>query len=86
MLSTVELLKSRNCRIKLYGRAQGGITALLAAFIGKLPVEVEDIPATFMEYLESFDHPLPQSMLPFGMLKVCDLDDIIKYTDVKIVK
>ena len=86
VLSTVKLLQSRNCRVKLYGRAQGGITALLAAFIGKLPVEVEDIPATFMEYLESFDHTLPQSMLPFGMLKVCDLDDIIKYTDVKIIK
>ena len=60
--------------------------ALLAAFIGNLPVEVEDIPYTFMEYLESFDHTLPQSMMPFGMLQVCDLDDIIKYTDVKIIK
>ena len=86
VLSAVKLLQSRNCRVRLYGRGQGGMTALLAAFIGKLPVAVEDIPASFMEYLESFSHTLPQSMLPFGMLEVCDLDTIIKFTDAEIIK
>ena len=85
VLCTARLLENRNCTVELYGKGQGGITALFAAFIGKYKVTLEDVPTSYLELVNNFDNTLPQAMMPFDILKICDLDDLIKYTNAEII-
>ena len=78
VLSAVKLLHSRNCTVELYGSGQGAIVALFAAFIGKVPVKLENIPPSYMSYVQSGNDQLPQAMLPYGILEITDLDEMVK--------
>lgn len=85
ILSTVELLKSRNCSVTLYGCGQGAVAALFAAFLADLPVTLENMPESYLALAEAGADTLPQAMLPFGILKVCDLDELVSYTNATII-
>lgn len=85
VLCTAKLLKERGCTVELYGKAQGGIVALFAAFIGRYAVTLEDVPTSFLELAENYDNTLPQALLPFDILRICDLDELIKYTKAKLI-
>jgi len=85
ILCAARLLEERNCSVELYGKGQGGIAALFAAFIGKYAVTLEDVPASYLELAENYDNTLPQALLPFDILRICDLNELIKYTNAKII-
>ena len=86
VLMTVRLLQSRNCTVELYGKNQGAIIALFAAFLGKLPVTLENIPGSYLEYVQSSGDSLPLALLPYGILKITDLDELIKYSNAEVLK
>ena len=86
VLLTVKLLQSRNCTVELYGQGQGAITALFAAFLGEIPAVLENLPDSYMEYVKSSSDALPMALLPFGILKITDLDELIKYSNVQVIK
>ncbi len=85
ILCCAELLKSRNCEVEFYGCGQGGIAALFAAFVGGYKVTLENIPKTYLDLANNYNNALPQALLPFDILKVCDLDVLIKYTNAEII-
>ena len=85
ILCAAKLLEERNCTVELYGKGQGGIAALFAAFMGKYAVTLEDVPTSYLELAENYDNTLPQALLPFNILRICDLDELIKYTNAKVI-
>lgn len=85
ILCCTALLKERGCEVEFYGKGQGGIAALFAAFIGEYKVTLNEIPTSYLVLAENFDNTIPQSLLPFDILSICDLDILIKYTNAKII-
>ena len=86
ILRTAKLLEERRCTVALYGRGQGGIAALFAAFLGGYPVTLENVPESYLGLVEARDRTLPQALLPFDILHVCDLDELIRHTHATIMK
>ena len=81
VLSTIELLWQNGTEnITLTASGIGVIPAIFAAFLSKRPVKL-DIKGKVTTYLEnccSHETPIPQSMVPEGILKLTDLDDLMK--------
>ena len=71
---------------ELYGKNQGAIIALFAAFLGNLPVTLENCPGSYLEYVQSSGDSLPLALLPYGILKITDLDELIKYSNAEVLK
>ena len=46
---------------------------------------LENMPESYLALAEDGDDTLPQAMLPFGILKVCDLDELVSYTNATII-
>ena len=81
VLSAVELLYAQGAKeVTLSASGIGVIPAVFAAFLSERPVKIK-LPekiTTYREALADDFAPIPQSMIPAGILKLTDLDEIIK--------
>ena len=82
ILSAVELLWSQGAKeITLSASGIGVYPAVFAAFLSERPVKLK-LPEKFIFYREALEEdfaPIPQSMIPAGILNLTDLDEIIHY-------
>ena len=82
VLCAVELLYAQGAKeITLSCSGIGVIPAVFAAFLSEKPVKIK-LPEKFTTYREALADdfaPIPQSMIPPGILKLTDLDEIIKF-------
>ena len=75
VLCAVELLYAQGAKeITLSCSGIGVIPAVFAAFLSEKPVKIK-LPEKFTTYFA----PIPQSMIPPGILKLTDWDEIIKF-------
>ena len=89
IISAVKLMKKSNHgKVDLYAKGQGSIPALFAALLCD---EIEDV--TLYKAPESFDSMLrtrityvPQSVMPWGVLKFTDIPELIEAVGAKVVK
>ena len=81
ILSTIELFRQNGTKdILLTASGIGMVPAVFAAFLSDFPVRLqlqEPLP-TYLENCCVLNPPIPQSMTPEGILKITDLDDIVK--------
>ncbi|MBR1965300.1 MAG: acetylxylan esterase [Lentisphaeria bacterium] len=90
VLKTVRLLKEKGAK-EIIVRPQGHsiIVAVFAAVLSDIPFKVilhGDIPS-FHAHTCSLKAPIPQSFIPFNILKVTDIDELLKrYPDKFIIK
>ena len=81
VLSAVELLYAQGAKeVTLSASGIVVIPAVFAAFLSERPVKIK-LPekiTTYREALADDFAPIPQSMIPAGILKLTDLDEIIK--------
>jgi hypothetical protein len=82
VLCAVELLYAQGAKeVTLSASGIGVIPAVFAAFLSEKPVKIK-LPEKFTTYREALADdfaPIPQSMIPAGILKLTDLDEIIKF-------
>lgn len=82
VLCAVELLYAQGAKeITLSCSGIGVIPAVFAAFLSEKPVKIK-LPEKFTTYREALGDdfaPIPQSMIPAGILQITDLDEIIKF-------
>jgi hypothetical protein len=80
ILSTIELIhQNGTADITLSASGIGMIPAIFAAFLCEHPVKLvlQDKVTTYLENSCTVNDTLPQSMIPEGILKLTDLDDLI---------
>ena len=81
VLCAVELLYAQGAEeVTLSACGIGVYPAVFAAFLSERPVKLK-LPEKFTTYREALADdfaPIPQSMIPAGILKLTDLDEIIK--------
>ena len=80
VLATAALLESRGIRnLTLTASGIGRYVAIFAAFLaaGKLRLRLETPPPTYAELTRKRFSPLPQSMIPLGILELTDTDDLL---------
>ena len=82
VLGAIELLYAEGAEeITLSCSGIGTIPAVFAAFLSRRPVKIK-LSGKVMTYRDALADdfaPIPQSMIPYGILKITDLDEIIKY-------
>ena len=89
IISAVKLMKQHNYgKIDLVAKGQGTIPAAFAALLCD---DIENV--TFYQAPESFDSLLrtrityvPQSVMPWGILKFTDMPELVEAVGAKIVK
>jgi hypothetical protein len=89
IISAVKLMKKNNHgKVDLYAQGQGTIPALFAALLCD---EIEDV--TLDKAPESFDSMLrtrityvPQSVMPWGVLKFTDIPELVEAVGAKVIR
>ncbi|HOK79851.1 MAG TPA: prolyl oligopeptidase family serine peptidase [bacterium] len=82
VLSTIELLKNKNCKtINLYGNHQGALLGLFVAFLSDVvkTIYLKNLPESFFNLCKTVSTPLPSANFPRGILKITDIPEILNY-------
>ena len=80
ILCAINLLRAHgaeNITLKAFGRSR--YTAIFAAFLSEKNVRIElvdGLPVTYEQAFDDLTSPIPQSCVPYGILKVADIDEI----------
>ena len=80
ILCTINLLHSHGAEsitLKAFGNSR--YPALFAALLSDKKVKIElagGLPATYEQAFDDLTSPIPQSCVPYGILKIADIDEI----------
>ena len=80
ILCAINLLHAHgaeNITLKAFGRSR--YTALFAALLSDKNVRIEldgGLPVTYEQAFDDLTSPIPQSCVPYGILKIADIDEI----------
>jgi hypothetical protein len=90
VLAAIKFLRAKGVKeITLRSEGLGIIPAIFAAVLSEVPVklylESGKIP-TYTAHVLDPSGPLPQSFVPWGILKVTDLDELIKLFPEKFIR
>ncbi|MCM8789256.1 MAG: prolyl oligopeptidase family serine peptidase, partial [Candidatus Omnitrophica bacterium] len=80
-LAVIELLKSKGCeQINLFGNGQGAIIGLFVSFFSDVVkcAYLRNLPESFRALASAKSTNLPCASLPYGILKIADIPEIVE--------